>query len=69
MVKLGSDILKGYGKRELYNEYIEFESKKVNQIKILFEEYQKTRAQFLEIYNRLHNELIAFSTQLRAGLN
>ena len=69
LVKLGSDILKGYGKRELYNEYIEFESKKVNQIKILFEEYQKTRAQFLEIYNRLHNELIAFSTQLRAGLN
>ena len=69
LVKLGSDILKGYGKRELYNEYIDFETKKVNQIKILYEEYDKTRAQFLEIYQRLHNELIAFSARLRAGLN
>tara|TARA_Y100001978_G_scaffold196159_1_gene205344 strand:+ start:382 stop:924 length:543 start_codon:yes stop_codon:yes gene_type:complete len=69
LVKLGSDILNGYGKRELYNEYIDFETKKVNQIKTLYEEYDKTRAQFLEIYQRLHNELIAFSARLRAGLN
>jgi hypothetical protein len=69
LVKLGSDILKGYGKRELYNEYIAFETKKVNQIQILYEEYQKTRAQFLELYQRLHDELIAFSARLRAGLN
>ena len=69
LVKLGSDILNGYGKRELYNEYIDFETKKINQIKILYEEYDKTRAQFLEIYQRLHNELIAFSARLRAGLN
>ncbi len=69
LTKLGSDILNGYGKRELYNEYIDFETQKVNQIKVLYEEYDKTRAQFLEIYQRLHNELIAFSARLRAGLN
>lgn len=69
LAKLSSDILKGYGKRELYNEYIDFETNKVNQIKTLYEEYKKTRAQFLEIYHRLHNELIAFSANLRAGLN
>ena len=69
LVKLGSDISKGHGKRELYNDYIDFETNKVNQIKTLYKEYKKTRAQFLDIYRHLHNELIAFSASLRAGLN
>ena len=66
LVNLRSDILNGHGKRELYNDYIDFEKKKIKQIKILYEEYQKTRAQFLQIYQRLHLELIAFSARLRA---
>lgn len=62
--KLHSDISKGYGKRESYNEYIQFEKNKVNQIKVLYDEYVKMRAQFLEMYNDLYTELDTFSKSL-----
>ena len=62
--KLQSDISKGYGKRESYNEYIQFEKNKVNQIKVLYTEYVKMRAQFLEMYNDLYTELDTFSKSL-----
>lgn len=62
--KLQSDISKGYGKRELYNEYIQFEKNKVIQIKVLYNEYVKMRAQFLEMYNNLYLELYTFSKRL-----
>jgi len=62
--KLHSDILNGYGKRESYDEYIQFEKNKVSQINVLFEEYVKLRAQFLEIYYRLHKELLEYGQGL-----
>ena len=62
--KLQSDISKGFGKRESYNEYIQFEKNKVNQIKVLYTEYVKMRAQFLEMYNDLYTELDTFSKSL-----
>ena len=62
--KLQSDISKGYGKRESYNEYIQFEKNKVNQIKVLYTEYVKMRAQFLEMYNELYIELDTFSKSI-----
>jgi len=64
--KLHSDIKNGYGKRESYDEYIQFEKNKVSQINILFEEYVKLRAQFLEIYDRLHEELLEYGRGLIA---
>ena len=64
--KLHSDISNGYGKRESYDEYIQFEKNKVSQINILFEEYVKLRAQFLEIYDRLHEELHEYGRGLIA---
>ncbi len=63
--KLHSDISNGYGKRESYNEYIQFEKNKVSQIKVLFDEYVKLRAQFLELYNRLNKELSDYSQSLQ----
>jgi hypothetical protein len=62
--KLQSDISKGYGKRESYNEYIQFEKNKVNQIKVLYTEYVKMRAQFLEMYTALYFELYTFSKSI-----
>ena len=62
--KLQSDISKGYGKRESYNEYIQFEKNKVNQIKVLYTEYVKMRAQFLEMYTDLYFELYTFSKSI-----
>ena len=62
--KLHSDIKNGYGKRESYDEYIQFEKNKVSQINVLFEEYLKLRAQFLEIYDRLHKELLEYGRGL-----
>ena len=62
--KLHSDISNGYGKRESYDEYIQFEKNKVSQINILFKEYLKLRAQFLEIYFKLHKELLEYGRGL-----
>ena len=64
LTKLLSDISKGYGKRESYNEYIQFEKNKVTQIKVLYDEYVKMRAQFLEMYNELYIELDTFSKSI-----
>ena len=66
--KLQSDISKGYGKRESYNEYIQFEKNKVNQIKVLYTEYVKMRAQFLEMYTDLYFELYTFSKNIEDKL-
>ena len=62
--KLHFDILNAYGKRESYEEYIQFEKNKVSQINVLFGEYVKLRAQFLEIYDRLHKELLEYGRGL-----
>lgn len=62
--KLAIDIANGYGKRESYNEYIQFEKKKVAQIKILFDGYILLRAQFLDLYNKLNPELLSFINTL-----
>ena len=64
LTKLLSDISKGYGKRESYNEYIQFEKNKVTQIKVLYDEYVKMRAQFLEMYTALYFELYTFSKSI-----
>ena len=65
LTKLHSDISKGYGKRESYNEYIQFEKNKVTQIAVLYDEYVKMRAQFLEMYNDLYIELNTFSKSIQ----
>ena len=62
--KLHFDISNAYGKRESYDEYIQFEKNKVSQINVLFGEYVKLRAQFLEIYDRLHRELLEYGRGL-----
>ena len=44
--------------------FIQFEKNKVNQIKVLYDEYVKMRAQFLEMYNELYIELDTFSKSI-----
>jgi len=61
LVKLLSDIEQGFGKRELYNDYIQFEKHKVKQIGILLEDYKSIRHEILVIYDELHDELMNYS--------
>ena len=62
--KLLSDVEKGFGKRELYNDYISFEKNKVGQIGILLDDYKSIKHDFLKIYNELHIELLNYSMSL-----
>jgi len=64
LVKLLSDIEQGFGKRELYNDYIQFEKHKVKQIGILLEDYKRGRHEVLVIYDKLHDELMNYSMSL-----
>ena len=66
LVKLTSDISDGFGKRESYNEYIDFEKNKVTQIKVFYKEYVEIRAQFLKLYNTLYQELYNVSITLNS---
>ena len=66
LYKLHLDISKGFGKREAYNKYIDFEKNKVSQIHTLYQAYVTLRAQFLDLYERLNPDLIAFSTSLQS---
>jgi len=62
--KLLSDIEQGFGQRELYNDYIQFEKNKVGQIGILLEDYKNVKHEFMYIYNELHLELLNYSMTL-----
>ena len=64
LVKLQSDIEQGFGKRELYNDYIQFEKNKVGQIGILLEDYKNVKHNFMNIYDKLHLELLNYSMTL-----
>jgi hypothetical protein len=61
---LKKDIEAGVGKRDQYQNYIDFEKGKINQIAILIEDYFKTKEEALNIYNALHPELYALSIAL-----
>lgn len=62
--KLRSDIEQGFGKRESYKNYINFEKKKVDQIGTLLDDYKRLKQGFLKTYNTLHKELLEFSLSL-----
>lgn len=64
LIKLQSDIEQGFGKRELYNDYIRFEKNKVGQIGILLEDYKNVKHDFMNIYSELHVELLNYSMTL-----
>ena len=58
------DINNGSGSREKYESYIFFEKNKINQIKVLLDEYLKLKRETLKTYHELHPELNQFSIEL-----
>lgn len=62
--KLSSDIENSNGKRGKYDEYITFETKKVDQLKTLATDFVETKQKAVDTYNELYQELNEFSWSL-----
>lgn len=65
LAQLKKDIESGAGEKERYDEYLEFEQKKVDQLKAVFEEALKEQQSILETFEKYHAELKAFSMTLK----
>ena len=66
LLKLKSDISNGFGKRDKYNEYISFETEKVNQLCALLEDYKSHKNRILNEFKEVYGDLNTFATQLEA---
>lgn len=62
--QLKHDIENGDGERQKYDEFLNFEQEKVEQMKALSYEYAELKKTTLETYFELHDELKAFSFEL-----
>jgi hypothetical protein len=62
--KLNSDVRKGFGKREKYDEYISFEKNKIKKIKSLMKEYKSKKEEFTISFDSLHPLLNDYSIRL-----
>ncbi len=62
--KLQTDIQKGFGHREKYNENIIFEKNKIEQIKQFLKDYKSNCNRFNAAYDTLHAPLNEFSLRL-----
>ena len=61
---LRSDIESGNGDRSKYNEYVQFEEGKVEQLRKLLREYVTEKEKTMTTFNKLHRELDDFSMSL-----
>ena len=66
LLKLKSDISNGFGKRDKYNEYIEFEAGKVNQLCALLEDYKSHKDKILTDFKEVYGDLNAFAGKLES---
>lgn len=62
--KLKTDIEKGLGERAKYDEFITFEKKKVEQLKLVYDEMLILNNYCLDNFKKYHDELNAFSWSL-----
>lgn len=61
---LKSDIENGYGERKKYNEYLQFEEGKVDQLRTLLKDYVSQKDKTMKTFLELHDELNTFSLEL-----
>jgi hypothetical protein len=61
---LKTDIEKGKGEKNKYQEYVDFEKGKVNQLRKILAEYVKEKNKTMETFHELHNELYDFSIEV-----
>lgn len=66
LVKLKQDIEKGNGERAKYQEFVDFEKVKTQQIRYLLSDYVAERKKTLETHQRLYNEIDEYSFSLIA---
>lgn len=64
--RLKSDIKNGFGKRDKYNEYIEFEAGKVKQLCVLLEDYKAHKERILNDFKDVYSDLNNFAARLEA---
>lgn len=62
--KLRSDITNGFGKRNEYNEYLNFEKGKVNQLCVLLEDYKNHKDKILSEFKDIYGDLNEFAQNL-----
>lgn len=61
LINLKEDITNANGKRDKYPEYISFEAKKVDSIRVKAKEYMKMRDQLIAHFKEIHVELYDYS--------
>lgn len=61
---LKSDIENGNGERKKYDEYVQFEEGKVDQLRSLLKDYVTEKEKTLKTFFELHDELNTFSLEL-----
>jgi hypothetical protein len=64
LAQLKTDIENGDGKREKYDEYLNFEEAKVAQLRTILDEFVETKTTALKTYDELYVELNDFSKSL-----
>ncbi len=64
LANLKKDIENGDGDRAKYDEYVKFEEEKVNQLRILLDDYIQQKTKTMNTFHELHEELEAFSWSL-----
>jgi hypothetical protein len=62
--ELRSDISNGLGKRDKYNEYIAFETQKIDQLCELLEDYKTHKDKILHDFEDVYEDLSVFATKL-----
>lgn len=61
---LKTDIQNGNGDQSKYQEYVDFENGKVNQLSKILAEYVKEKNKTMETFHKLHKELYDFSIEV-----
>lgn len=61
LLDLKDDIVAANGKRNQYNEYLSFESEKLDSVRIKAKEYMEMRNQLIAHFKQIHSEMYEYS--------
>lgn len=64
LANLKTDIDNASGERDKYDEYIAFEKEKVNQIKVLLNDFVTKKVEVMQTYDEMHEEMYNYSMSL-----
>ncbi|MCE2712732.1 MAG: hypothetical protein LW688_09355 [Cryomorphaceae bacterium] len=61
---LMNDVQNGFGKRDKYNDYIQFETEKIRQLGVLLEDYKTHKNTILKRFESVRSDLNNFASKL-----